>query len=458
MNRRKVQVLALTAALIPAIGAVSALAMQPTTEVNAAPPTSANKILSSHVLPDLRLGAVQNGVLPGSILNDRGNMLGGLSDLFPAEEDGEFWTITDRGPVGTVTAPRRFGTPTFTPLMMRIRVKNGAIQVKEVIPVTGRSGKGVTGLPNTTFDEAPIDCAGAAIPRNPSGLDTEGIVRTKRGDFWVVDEHTPSVVKIDKRGRVVTRLVPNAPTITSQLATADYPISPSLPTIFEKRKRNRGFEGISLSPNGKTMTVVLQSPLLVPTTATGNASRNTRVLVIDVATEKVVGEYVYRFQPSAEFGTADPTEMKLSAVAAIDKDTLLILERTDLVAKVYKVELKTATNILGGKYDNAATTPSLESLDDAGLLANGVKVLPKELVFDGSQPVAGGTVPGKIEGLAILDDDTIAISNDTDFDITSDADVCAHVSHGAKSQVLIIKLAKSLDGDGDGHDDEEDDD
>ena len=44
--------------------------------------------------------------------------------------------------------------------------------------------------------------------------------------------------------------------------------------------------------------------------------------------------------------------------------TLLILERTDLVAKLYSVDLNQATNVLGSKWNDTKTAPALEALAD----------------------------------------------------------------------------------------------
>ena len=37
---------------------------------------------------------------------------------------------------------------------------------------------------------------------NPHGLDTEGLVRTGDGTFWVVEEYGPSILKINRQGKV----------------------------------------------------------------------------------------------------------------------------------------------------------------------------------------------------------------------------------------------------------------
>ena len=133
--------------------------------------------------------------------------------------------------------------------------------------------------------------------------------------------------------------------------------------------------------------------------------------------------------------------MKLSAVVALNPNTLLILERTDLVAKLYTVDLSRATNILGSKWDDPKTSPALESLADPGTAE--LRVLPKTLVAD---LTALPGVPEKIEGVAVFDLHTIAISNDNDFD--SEESVYDqqgnNVGKGKKSQILLITLEKPL--------------
>ena len=57
-------------------------------------------------------------------------------------------------------------------------------------------------------------------------------------------------------------------------------------------------------------------------------------------------------------------DMKISALAMVDNDRMLILERTDFIAKVYLVDLRGATNILGTKWDDpgASSANSLEAV------------------------------------------------------------------------------------------------
>ena len=66
---------------------------------------------------------------------------------------------------------------------------------------------------------------------------------------------------------------------------------------------------------------------------------------------------------------------------------------------------------------------------------------PKELILD-LDTLPG--MPDKIEGMTILDWNTIAIANDNDFDIGPAATCGTNVGTGAKSKILIIDLKKSL--------------
>jgi hypothetical protein len=409
--------------------------------------SAAGRIAAVSTLPDLPIAAFQNAKLPGSVANDRKLLLGGIgSDLWHAPDDpaDQFWMLTDRGPNGTILvdaiARRTFPVPGFTPAILKVRASGGTIEILETIPLVGQTGKPVTGLSNLEGkDEIPYDyTALTALPFNVNGMDTEGLVRLSNGDFWVAEENSPSLVKIDPTGKVVKRYVPQG----LSLPDADYPVVEALPAVYGKRKINRGFEGLALSPDEKTLFLVLQSPLLNPDLLSGNISRMTRVLAFDIASEKPTAEYVYRFDAIGDFDlTANrpATEMKLSSAIAVDANTLLILERTDWVAKIYRVDLAQADNILGSKWDDSATVPSVEASNDPAAI--GVKVLPKTLVID-LHEIPG--MPDKIEGITLLDRSTLVVANDNDFDIgIFDADG-NNVGAGAKSRILVIALTKPV--------------
>ena len=408
-----------------------------------------NKIVGAYTFPDIPIKAFQNSLIPGSVVNDHKILLGAIgSDLWhgPNDAPGEFWMISDRGPNGQIKVDgknrRTFWVPEFDPVILRVKTEGNAIRILDKIPIVGQSGKPVTGMPNIEgYDETPYDFTGQkAFSFNVNGFDTEGLVRTLAGDFWVAEEYSPSLVHLDRTGKVLKRYIPEG----VKLSGTDYPVVAVLPAIYGKRKINRGFEGLALSSDQKTLYAVLQSPLANPDRTVGDASRNTRLIAFDIQSEKVTAEYAYRFDVATEFEgnpKTPPDEMKLSGVIFLNPTTLLVLERTDLVAKLYSVDLSKASNILNTKWDNPTTTPSLESLADPATVE--VRVLPKSLVIDLKQFTE---MPEKIEGVALIDRNTIAVSNDNDFDSEEskyDAEG-NNLGKGKKTQILIISLGKPL--------------
>lgn len=436
-------------------------------------------VVEVHKLPLQDLASFQNKALPGSVVTgaSRGFKLGGVgSGLWhgPGDGPGIFWMITDRGPnpQDTVTGPRRaFPMPQFTPFILKVKAENGTITILQATPIKGTGGQGVTGLPNDPLstspatpyalgDEQPYNCSvngagrfSATIAGNHDGLDTEDIVRDVHGNFWTIEEYGPSIVKIDASGIVQRRFVPAG----RKFVSGDhYPVTDNLPAILGRRQRNRGFEGLAITPDNKTLMAIVQSPLANPADATGKTSRVLRFIAFDIPSETVVAEYAYVMQPLTDFGTTDATAMKVSSIAALDQHRFLVDERTDDIAKLYLVDVRRATNILGPKWDSVpvdGTAVTLEKLSLYGgtdtLAINGVVTLPKELVVDLSslRDVNGKSfkAPQKIEGMTVLDGKTIAISNDNDFQVRVGPPAsCDPLTNGVDSQIMIIRLDRPI--------------
>ncbi|WP_225821502.1 esterase-like activity of phytase family protein [Streptomyces naphthomycinicus] len=423
-----------------------AAALVATGTASAAPSQDA-RVVRTATLGEIPLGAFSNALLPGSVADDHGVKLGGIgSDIYPAGRKGEYWTVTDRGPNGQIKVDgkkrRTFPVPGFDPAIVRIRISGNTVEVIDAIPVTTSSGKAVTGLPDQQVrDEAPYTYdARTPLSYDPNGLDTEGIVRAGDGSFWLVDEYGPSLVHVSARGKVLTRYVPEGLNLTG----TDYPVVEALPSILQHRKVNRGFEGLALLPGGD-LVMALQSPLSLPNAATGDASRTTRLLRFSPRKKAVTAEYAYRFDPVdvVDPSEDDTSELKISSVVAVGRDRLLVEERTDKAARLHLVELGRRANILGGRWDDDTTSPSLEQLDDPATA--GVPVLSKQLVVDLGK-VAG--VPGKIEGIARVDRDTLALVNDNDFGMTDGTGAFDAqgrlVDSGIKTTVVYLRLPEKL--------------
>jgi hypothetical protein len=186
----------------------------------------------------------------------------------------------------------------------------------------------------------------------------------------------------------------------------------------------------------------MQSPLLVPDKKTGESSRNVRILAFDIAAKKLSAEYVYRTELA---GDIDPKskdkqdDIKLSGLVAYAPNKLLVLERTDALAKLFVVDLSKATNVLGKAWDDKATAPSLEALGD--LAAAEITPLAKSLAADLTRIAE---LPEKIEGIAVLDRSTIALANDSDFVVGTVDASGVNVGKGAKCRLIVLKLDKPL--------------
>ncbi len=403
-------------------------------------------------LGEIPLSQVQNAVLPQSILNDRHITLGGISDLWHDAGDPptEFWAVIDRGPNGQVAMDgqkrRTFPVPEFTPSVLHLRLQAASgeerplIRVLQIVPIVGRSGKGVGGLPNLPEVDPPaFDYTGTKqLDFNPSGLDTEGLVRMRDGSFWVAEEYGPSLVHIDSTGRVQKRFT----SAGKRLSGADYEVSDVLPAIYAKRRDNRGFEALALSPDGRILYACMQSSLQNPTGKTGKNSRNCRILAFDTYAERPTAEYVYRFDVAAEFEPgAKADDMKIGAASMIGSDQMLVLERTDTASRIYAIDMATATNVLGTPWHAAEGPHTLESMDDPSQAD--IQVCPKQLVVDLTKR---GEVPGKMEGMTVVGDRYIALANDNDFSFGDfDAEGNA-TSSNVRSQVVLLRLTEPLGG------------
>lgn len=381
--------------------------------------------------------------------------LGGFSDLCHAaprpRDDArsagngpsavlDLWTITDRGPNGFVKTPagkrRTLVEPDFVPSLVRLAVtlppdgpaaigppeagREGAaaapaplgIEVAEVLPLAGRSGRLLSGRANGLGNDPDLlDPTGAdVIPPDPDGVDTEGVVHMADGSFWIVEEYRPSLLQVTAAGRAQARFVPAAADLpgAAGLHGADMEVGCVLPARLAQRQDNRGFEAVCAAPDQARLFCLLQSPLRGeehPDERGGHVP----LVVFDPVARQALAEHAYPLD-------ADTIDGKLCAMAAIDAETLLVLEQgKGGRAMLHAVRLPAAE----------ATRPAAEDRPAGGgrlavqkrLVADLGPLLPgmRHDVFGGVEPQGEGL---KLEGLAIVGERRIAIVNDNDFGVT----------------------------------------
>ena len=376
------------------------------------------------------------------------NFAFGSSVFHAASDDANvFWAVTDRGPnvdcdSATLSANKDyclaanklFSRPSFTPTIVKVRLTRAAapgceleVSVEDAIEIVNSSGVNVSGLPiapayNTEEAVAPDQ---SILPDNNDGMDTEGLVRLADGSFWLSEEYGPSLVHVDVDGVVLERVTPAGVNVGSGY-TPKATVTDGLPAILGKRKQNRGFESLALSPDGKFLYVSTQSPLLQPDKAIGEASLNIRLFKLELnanhSFKQVTGEWLYVMDAASTFIPAGGTspkakDLKISEMVALGADDLLVQERTDDYFKIFRVKLADA-DTLAAKWDALATDPSLEKLVPADFAGASVTALAKIPVFDMVTYTGSPALPKKIEGVGVLGDQLLLV-NDNDFGIDS---------------------------------------
>ncbi len=427
---------ALTAALAGAAGvallAAGAGAASAGTTAKAAGRTaqqqdrSAVKLFSTHLPPLATIGGV---TITGA---------GYGSSLAPKPRSvTEFYGLTDRGP--NVDAPNGDDKveplPAFQPSIGLFRfTPRGDAVLERKIGLKDAQGNPYNGQvnPDASTDETITDLNGTLLPPSTDGYDSEGLVAMPDGTFYVSDEYGPFVTHFNRNGRQIGRFSP---------------FDSSLPVELRNRVANKGMEGLTLTPDGRTLVGIMQNTL-----ANGISQKKakndvvTRVVTFDLRTHKT-HEYLYLLDSS---GTGN------SEITALNDHQFLVDERDGAFPsatgdkKLWKIDLRGATDVgpasklKGAVYDASAADgyvgltvggKSIEALTD-GLDATGAAA---ELTTLGITPAVKPATPyldvdgllttidptgtffdhDKIEGVAqLFGGRIIVLSNDSDFGIS----------------------------------------
>ncbi len=423
----------------------------PATELDlSALPTTPNdnkhaSVLATYVLPATDISTLNPGVDLGDFALATKNgypnpKIPGIgSALVPVpNKPNEFYMMTDRGPNfdNTNSSGKSYGKtfplPKFTPAIVHVRLNQGQVEVIHAIPIVDNNGKPVTGISNNKDDELPYPSdASSPMPFNPNGIDPEAMQLLPDGNFLISEEYGPSLLLVDANGKILMRYVP----IGKNYAGINYSVKAILPAIYKERRNNRGFENVSVTPDGKTAYATLQSPMGDAKNKLYEKSRVVRILRLDInqpEDAKVTGIFlVLQNEKSAYPDTDKQKDLKYSDAVAISQDRILLLERASKKVKLIVADLRSATNVLNHADVNGLKFES-EDLDKLS-----IKTAQTSEVFD-SRDVFFKIDTDKLEGLAVLTPGIVAISNDNDFGIGDDN------LNEYPSKVWVIRLGKSL--------------
>ena len=365
---------------------------------------------------------------PGSGANQ--NRLGGFgSDIYYDRYHDVYYGVVDRGPGGGVISYET-RVQKFT---VNVDKTTGAIsnfKLLDTIKFTDKNGNAFNGLNPTLLN------GNSAVLGN--SFDPEGFVVSPNGTFYVSDEYGPSISEFGKDGKLIRTFATPDNLISKAGTTPDF--TDGRPIITTGRQDNRGFEGVSMSPDGKKLYAVLQDPLVNEGSSNdGRRSQNLRIVEFDTATGLSGRQFIYQLESLSsinsripgtanDFGaTAQGRNIGLSSIIALNDNEFLVLERdnrgvgvTDVTGavpvaskRVYQINLSSATDVSG------------ISLAGTNTLPGSVTPVSKTLFLDLQTALtsAGQIIPEKIEGITIgkkLNDGTysLIIGTDNDFSVT----------------------------------------
>ncbi len=349
----------------------------------------------------------------------------------------EFYAITDRGPNGDgPTAPVPGGTGTnvskvFAPSYGVIRVGSNGAVLQSSTPLRLDAGKKLTGLPPQSgvgsTGETPLTDAyvfdAAKSNFDANGIDPESMVLdAKRNVLWTSDEYGPFIARINiATGVVEKRYKPGT-------GAAD------LPAVLSQRRANRGMEGLALDIASGKLHGYLQSPIdpkdgagkSLKATPPGGASTDVRHIAkfarwleFDPTTET---SKMYAYPIDGSVYDKDRTgNAKLGDLVSLGNGRFIVIEqgarKSDgkVFNKLMLVEVPAnATDIVG--FDQNLEVSSITQAVAGTADYSAVITLKKTELLDLN---ALGWLAEKAEGLAWVDDHTLALVNDNDFGVAT---------------------------------------
>jgi hypothetical protein len=287
---------------------------------------------------------------------------------------GMIWMLPDRGWNVEGTIDYR---PRIHKLAVTIAPGKATMTLVDTIKLTDAAGAELTGL-----DPVRVRAAANGFPEMPEAengrvsLDPEAIAYNPDGTFFITDEYGPYIYRFSSQGRMLGAIRPPDAFIPRRKGATNFSSNnpgpgaskPEPPNPEFGRQNNQGFEGMSLTPDGRMLVVILQSATRQDGGDTPETREHTRILfydVSDLAAPKLVRENVVAL-PDFRDEQGRRRIAAQSELLALDSNRFLLLSRdsnngygtrgaTSLYRKIDLLDTSGATDIVGSAYDG--TTP-----------------------------------------------------------------------------------------------------
>jgi len=355
---------------------------------------------------------VAAGFIPADARDAEGETIGGIGSAIEMLPSGEIVMLSDRG-AGDGTIDYRPRLQFFT--MTRDGSKLD-LQLVRTVLLRDSNDRAFTGL----FPDLPS----AEPPQRRDGrmcLDPEGVAVAPGGNFFIAEEYMPSIREFAPDGRFVRRFAVPPEVLPSTAQGRDF-VNDQRKQAVSGREPNRGFEGLTLLPDGRLATI-LQSGLAQDG---GRKAGFVRLFLFDRSGSAPVAAYRVPFPPAKELDAIAPPGAPLKAshlvycaLATLPDGRLLALERDNHGADgsaapdparwkaVVLLDPAGADDILGRDDVSGAAPVARTVLFNLAELDTASVGLPRE------------ALPAKWEGLAVagLEGDRLRLllSADNDF-------------------------------------------
>ncbi len=179
-------------------------------------------------------------------------------------------------------------------------------------------------------------------------------------------------------------------------------------------RENLGFEGLALSPDGRTISAITENALVQDgPAAAADTPSPARLLQLDRATGAVVGEYVYEADPLQTSGAAfGPTVAGVSAMTQVGPTSFLTVERSLALPRGFVTTIHLAT------IDGATDVAGMAVLDGSEAPMRKTKIFESDGAMGNVEGITvGPELPDGARTLVLVEDDNFGRVGSTTFHV-----------------------------------------
>jgi hypothetical protein len=303
------------------------------------------------------------------------NQFGGISGIDWIPGTDRFLALSDRGPKdGAVDYLCRFHE-----IELSVPAKNSRQLTATIIRSIVL--KNSTGQPYVGASHALKETS-----ERGHRFDAEGIRIDANGEIWIADEYGPYLFRFSNEGTWLGELtMPSNLTIAKPAASSGKEDQRNI----SGRRSNRGMEGLAITPSGRYMVGIMQSPLIQDGYRDDEGKiigHHVRLIRFDLETGQSQ-QFVYR---------QEAEKNKIHEILAIDEDHFLVLEQDGKFGakskckSIFEIDISQATEV----------SPEV-TLSDKNLPA-GIQPVSKKRAINLLDPKwkIADTMPEKVEGLS----------------------------------------------------------